>query len=162
MEEFQKFHTVRGYQLLEQNKKLLTPAMEDYLEMIYRESLILGYTRINTLSELLSVQSPSVTKMVQKLSTLGMITYKKYNIILLTETGREIGKFLLDRHNTIELFLTNLGVNKSMLIETELIEHIITASTLNNIYFFNIFFEKNPDIARLYHEQLLTYLGENQ
>jgi len=157
MEEFQKFHTVRGYQLLEQNKKLLTPAMEDYLEMIYRESLTLGYTRINTLSELLSVQAPSVTKMVQKLSVLGMVSYKKYNIISLTETGTDIGKFLLDRHNTIELFLSNIGVKESLLIETELMEHIITASTLNNIYFFNIFFDKNSEVSKLYHAQLLNY-----
>lgn len=161
MEEFQKFHTVRGYQLLEQNKKLLTPAMEDYLEMIYRESLTLGYTRINTLSELLNVQAPSVTKMVQKLSVLGMISYKKYNIISLTETGKDIGKFLLDRHNTIELFLSNIGVKESLLIETELMEHIITASTLNNIYFFNTFFEKNSETSKLYHTQLLIYLGQN-
>ncbi|GAE87129.1 iron-dependent transcriptional repressor [Acetivibrio straminisolvens JCM 21531] len=31
-----EFHTVRGYQLIEQEKKLLTSAMEDYLEMIFR------------------------------------------------------------------------------------------------------------------------------
>ena len=33
-----QFHTVRGYQLLEQNKSVLTSAMEDYLEMIYRNN----------------------------------------------------------------------------------------------------------------------------
>jgi len=27
------FHTVRGYQLMEQDHRLLTSAMEDYLEM---------------------------------------------------------------------------------------------------------------------------------
>jgi hypothetical protein len=46
--EIQEFHTVRGYQLLEQHRKILTPAMEDYLEMIYRNSLVKGYIRINT------------------------------------------------------------------------------------------------------------------
>jgi len=34
--ENSEFHTVRGYQLIEQEKKLLTSAMEDYLEMIFR------------------------------------------------------------------------------------------------------------------------------
>ena len=99
-----KFHTVRGYQLLEQNKKILTSAMEDYLEMIYRYSLTEGYVRINTISELLNVQASSATKMVQKLSQLGLVDYKKYGIISLTETGSEIGKFLLERHQTIEYF----------------------------------------------------------
>lgn len=146
MEETSKFHTVRGYQLLEQNKKLLTPAMEDYLEMIYRNSLIEGYLRINTLSDLLNVAAPSATKMVQKLNRLGLIDYKKYGIIFLTENGRELGKFLLERHNIIEKFLKNLGVKDNLLPETELIEHNISAATLQRFNIFNKFLAKNADI----------------
>ena len=87
MQNNNKFHTVRGYQLLEQNKKILTSAMEDYLEMIYRYSLTDDYVRINTISELLNVQASSVTKMVQKLSELGMVDFKKYGILSLTDIG---------------------------------------------------------------------------
>ncbi|OPX42952.1 transcriptional regulator MntR [Ruminiclostridium hungatei] len=142
-----KFHTVRGYQLLSQNKNLLTSAMEDYLEMIYRNSLKEGYMRINTLSELLNVAAPSATKMVQKLSKLGLLDYKKYGIIFLTENGREIGKFLLERHNTIQEFLGNLGVSEDILTETELIEHYVSLATLNKIGLFNKFLLDNADIS---------------
>lgn len=152
MDEGSKFHTVRGYQLLEQNKKLLTSAMEDYLEMIYRNSLIVDYMRINTLSELLNVAASSTTKMVQKLSALGLLDYKKYGIIFLTEDGKELGKFLLQRHNVIELFLKNLGVKEDILIETELIEHNISASTLQKMSNLNRFFEQNPDILKKYEQ----------
>lgn len=151
MEE-QKFHTVRGYQLLEQNKKLLTSAMEDYLEMIYRSSLVEGYMRINTLSELLNVQAPSATKMVQKLSELGLLDYKKYGIIFLTENGKEIGKYLLQRHHIIEQFLKNLGVEESLLVETELIEHSITATTLHKLDTFNKFLDQNPEILQKFEQ----------
>ena len=154
MEEMPQFHTVRGYQLLEQNKKLLTSAMEDYLEMIYRNSLVEGYMRINTLSELLNVQAPSATKMVQKLSTLGLVDYKKYGIIFLTENGREIGKFLLNRHEIIETFLRHLGVSDSLLIETELIEHVISAETLQKIQQLNQYMESDSNI--------LSFLKNNQ
>lgn len=154
MEEIPQFHTVRGYQLLEQNKKLLTSAMEDYLEMIYRNSLVEGYMRINTLSELLNVQAPSATKMVQKLSSLGLVDYKKYGIIFLTENGREIGKFLLKRHEIIEAFLRHLGVSESLLIETELIEHVISAGTLQRIQLLNKYIESDSDI--------LSFLKNNQ
>lgn len=150
MSEMSKFHTVRGYQLLEQNKKLLTSSMEDYLEMIYRNSLIEGYIRINTLSELLNVAASSATKMVQKLNSLGLIDYRKYGIISLTEDGKELGKFLLERHNIIESFLRNLGVKENILIETELIEHNVSASTLQKISTFNKFLELNPDIMEKY------------
>lgn len=152
MKETSKFHTVRGYQLLEQNKKLLTSSMEDYLEMIYRNSLTEGYMRINNLSELLNVAASSATKMVQKLSNLGLVDYKKYGIISLTEDGKELGKFLLERHNIIESFLKNLGVEENILIETELIEHNVSVSTLQKISSFNKFLKQNPDILEKYKQ----------
>ncbi len=157
MDQISKFHTVRGYQLLSQNKNLLTSAMEDYLEMIYRNSLVEGYMRVNTLSELLNVAAPSATKMVQKLSKLGLLDYKKYGIIFLTENGREIGKFLLDRHNTIQVFLNNLGVSEDILVETELIEHYVSVTTLNKIELFNKFLVNNPEILN----KLSNFIKQN-
>ena len=138
------FHTVRGYQMLEQKKKTLTPAMEDYLEMIYRASLKDGYIRITTLSKLLNVRAPSTTKMVQKLTALGLLHYKKYGIVFLTESGRAIGSFLLERHNTVERFLKFLGVGENLLVETELIEHNISLHTLQLLGHFNQFLADNP------------------
>lgn len=152
MEDSSKFHTVRGYQLMEQNKKLLTSAMEDYLEMIYRNSLIDGYLRITTLSELLNVSAPSATNMVQKLSTLGLLVYKKHGIIRLSENGKEIGKFLLYRHEIIEQFLKNLNVKENLLIETELIEHNLSATTLQRFNLFNQFVQTNPDILDQFNQ----------
>ena len=152
MEELSKFHTVRGYQLLSQNKNLLTSAMEDYLEMIYRSSLVEGYMRIITISELLNVAAPSATKMVQKLTKLGLLDYKKYGIIFLTENGREIGKFLLERHNILEVFLKNLGVEGDVLVETELLEHNISATTLTRISLFNKFLVQSSETARKFRE----------
>jgi Mn-dependent DtxR family transcriptional regulator len=151
-EETKKFHTVRGYQLIEQKRNLLTSAMEDYLEMIYRNSLVEGYIRMNTLSELLCVKASSTTKMVQKLTSLGFLNYKKYGIIFLTDIGKEIGKFLLERHQIIEEFLSNLGVTENILKETELIEHNISASTLEKIDLLNHFFEKNADFLKAYRQ----------
>ncbi len=142
-----EFRTVRGYQLLMRHKNLLTPAMEDYLEMIYRNSLDMGYIRINSLSELLNVKPPSATKMVQKLTALGFLCYQRYGIILLTENGKEIGEYLLKRHNIIEKFLKAIGISDNLLLETELIEHNISVNTLNNIEILNNFLEQNPEIA---------------
>ncbi|MDP4180908.1 MAG: metal-dependent transcriptional regulator [Bacillota bacterium] len=157
MEQTSEFHTVRGYQLLEQNKKLLTAAMEDYMEMIYRNILVEGYMRINTLAELLNVAAPSATKAVQKLTKLGLLDYKKYGIIFLTENGREIGRYLLQRHNVIEMFLKNLGVNDNVLTETELIEHNVSATTLHKIDIFNKFLEQNPEINEKYEKFAQNY-----
>lgn len=151
MNNNQKFHTVRGYELLKQENKLLTSSMEDYLEMIYRSSLEEDYMRINNLADLLNVQASSATKMVQKLTSLGFVDYKKYGIILLTDRGKEIGRFLLKRHEIIETFLKYLGVSQNILAETEMIEHNISNATLEKIDMLNKFFEMNADfIERLY------------
>lgn len=152
MDKNQEFHTVRGYQLIEQAKKQLTSAMEDYLEMIYRNILTEGYMRINSLAELLHVKPSSATKMVQKLTELGFLKYEKYGIIFLTEQGRQIGEFLLKRHNIIEKFLENIGIGENLLVETELIEHNVSVSTMKSIELLNLYFGEHPHFLEGFRE----------
>jgi len=121
--------------------------MEDYLEMIYRNVREGGYMRINTLAELLNVRPSSATKMVQKLASQGFLDYQRYGIISLTEKGRELGRFLLERHNIIERFLKSIGISENLLKETELIEHNVSANTLRNINYLNCFFDMHPEIV---------------
>ncbi len=147
MDNKKEFHTVRGYQLLQQEKRTLTPAMEDYLEMIYRNSLEVGLLRTNMLSGLLNVHPSSVTKMIQKLKLSGYVDYQKYGIIFLTDKGRSVGEFLYTRHKIIENFLLLIGISEDILKETELIEHHISPSTLLNIDEFNRFILENPDFT---------------
>jgi Mn-dependent DtxR family transcriptional regulator len=128
-----EFHTVRGYQLLEKNKKELTSAMEDYMEMIYRNCLKDGYIRINLLAELLHVKAASASRMVQKLGELGFLNYKKYGIIILSENGKQLGEYLLERHHIIENFLKIINCEDDLLQQTELMEHSINPRTLDKI-----------------------------
>lgn len=143
---------------MEQEKRVLTSAMEDYLEMIYRSSLEVDYLRINTLSKLLNVHPSSSTKIVQKLVKAGMIDYQKYGIIFLTEKGKKVGKYLYNRHHVIEAFLKAIGISDNVLVETELIEHHISSRTLLNINLFNKFIERNPDFAEKFEEFKKEYM----
>ncbi|HBL83655.1 MAG: hypothetical protein A2Y17_09055 [Clostridiales bacterium GWF2_38_85] len=77
MSDLSKYHTVRGYQLLEQGRKPLTYSMEDYLEMIYRHTANFGFIRLNRIAELLNVTAPSTVKMLHRLSDLKLLYYKK-------------------------------------------------------------------------------------
>lgn len=146
MKDMETFRTVRGYQLLQQESKSLTSAMEDYLEMIYRNSLGGTALRTNTLSKLLNVHPSSVTKMLQKLSTLNYVDYEKYGLVYLTQKGRSVGGFLYHRHNIVQKFLNIIGNIENSLAETELIEHHISSATLANIELFINFTDNNPDI----------------
>lgn len=153
MDNNQNFHTVRGYEIMGKKKECLSHSMEDYLEMIYRNSMMEGYVRINALAEALNVQPPSATKMVQKLGKLGLLHYEKYGIVKLTADGVRLGEFLLNRHNIIEKFLKNIGVEEKLLVNVELIEHNVTTGALNQILILNRFFEDNPAIL----EKLTQY-----
>ncbi|WP_425449129.1 metal-dependent transcriptional regulator [Dethiothermospora halolimnae] len=144
------FHTARGYQMLNSENKLLTPSMEDYLEMIYRVCLEEGYIRVNQLAARLNVRPPSVTKVVKKLKNLGLVEYEKYGVVKLTEEGKELGQFLLRRHGIIEEFLKKLGIEKTLLRDTEMIEHDVSINTLKSIHILNKFLDENPDVIKKY------------
>ncbi|GAB6149735.1 MULTISPECIES: transcriptional regulator MntR [Clostridium] len=141
----ENFFTFSEY--MKKDINVLTPSMEDYLEMIYRLSKKSGFTRINDLASSLNIQPPSATKMVQKLSKLGLINYEKYGVIVLKDEGKRIGNALLKRHKIIENFLTLIGVSSSgILEETEKIEHTINPETLKCINNLLSFFENNLDV----------------
>jgi DtxR family Mn-dependent transcriptional regulator len=152
-----KFYTVRGYALLNQDENILTPSMEDYLEMAYRLGKSKGYARMSDLAEALNVQPPSASKMVQKLAELGYFSYEKYGVIEFTELGQKTGEFLLQRHAIIEKFLTMLGVVKNTLEDTEKIEHNISEETYEKIRLFVQFMEEN----RLWLEAYQDYLAHS-
>lgn len=142
-----EFFTARGYEQKSYDEKLLTASMEDYLEMIYRYTLSgEEFIRVNKLADLLNVRDSSVSKMMQKLGALGLINYEKYGLVTLTDLGLQIGAFLLQRHLTIEKFLKLLTSSSDVLVETELIEHIISTSTVENLQLLVNFIEENPDI----------------
>jgi DtxR family Mn-dependent transcriptional regulator len=143
------FRTVRGYQLMNRQEGQLTPALEDYLEMVYRLCLTYSYARVGMLSENLHVKPSSASKMIFKLASLGYLEYDRYEIILLTEKGRETGAYLIKRHDTVESFLKLLGcVNP--LEETELIEHSLSPSTVSAINDLLDFFQTDDGIMKVY------------
>lgn len=144
------FHTVRGYENINMNKKLLTPSMEDYLEMIYRCSQNEEFVRLNKIARRLNVRDSSASKMMKKLGELNLVKYEKYGVIILTEQGKRLGSYLLSRHNIIDKFFGYLGKTNDILSEIELIEHVISSETVENMYFFNEFFENNKDILEKY------------
>ena len=156
---YKEFRTVRGYQMLHSEEKILTSALEDYLEMIYRTCLEEGYARTNQLAARLNVRPSSTTKVVQRLSELNLVEYKKYGIIQLTEEGNAIGEFLLQRHEIIQEFLSNLGIKETLLKDTELIEHDVSPGALQAIYTLNKFLSANPGFKSQYEAFRINTCG---
>lgn len=131
MDDTHGFYTLKGYQMIEGEK--FTPAMEDYLEMIYRIIQKNNSVKIRDLSKNLNVQPSSSSKMVQHLNRLGYIEAAKYGSITLTEKGKAAGNYLLYRHNVINSFLCLLNHSDNQLEETEKIEHFFSQQTIINL-----------------------------
>ncbi|OAT81671.1 Fur family transcriptional regulator [Desulfotomaculum copahuensis] len=143
------FFTFRGY-MNKDNR--LTASMEDYLEMIYRLSAEKGYTRTHDLAVALNVQPPSTTRMIQRMSELGLVNYEKYGIITLSQKGKEVGDALLHRHMMVEEFLKLIGVTENILEETEKIEHTIGVDTLQKLANLTAFLKNNPQILKVFED----------
>jgi Mn-dependent transcriptional regulator len=139
------FRTFNGY--MKNEEHLLSASMEDYLEMIYRLSAKTGFTRINELSEALSVHPPSATRMVQKLGELNLLLYEKYGVIILNDEGKKFGEQLLRRHNTIETFFRLFSIpEEQILTETEKAEHTLSDETTKCFEEFISFIQDNPEV----------------
>ena len=131
MAEHNRFYTLKGYALLEDNA--ITSSMEDYLEMIYRIHTSGKVVRISTLAESLNVKPSSATKMVSNLKKQGLVSSEKYGYIKLTGSGGKLGKYLVFRHDTLHSFLCYINKSENELEQVEKIEHFINAQTVKNI-----------------------------
>lgn len=143
------FYTFGEY--MKKDGSSLTASMEDYIEMIYRLSADNGFTRTHELSKALNIQSSSATKMVQRIAKMGYIRYEKYGYIMLEESGKKIGVWLIKRHKIIEDFMRMIGVNDSTVLEeTEKTEHMLGVDTVSCIESLVKFLSNNPEIIKRY------------
>ena len=80
-------------------------SQEDYLTTIYRNSNEDGEIKPNLLAEKLEISNAAVTDMLKKLSRDGLVNYKKYKSITLTNEGEQYARNMLRRHRIWEVFL---------------------------------------------------------
>jgi len=107
---------------------MLTQSIEDYLKVIYEIQQENEKVTTNSLSKKLNVSPASVTGMIKKLSSRKLITYKKYQGVNLTPTGKKIALEVIRHHRLIELYLKEaLGVTWDKVHEeAEKLEHVIS------------------------------------
>ncbi len=88
--------------------KELTPALEDYLKVIYEITLNEPVARVKDIAKFLSVSLPSVTNAMKRLKELGFVNYEKYGLILLSEKGLKRAQTLARVHSVLEKFFVEL------------------------------------------------------
>jgi len=123
-----------------------SPSKEDYIKHIYLLIKQKGFARVSDIAELFDVYPASVTKMIQILHKEGYLNYERYRGISLNSKGNELGEYYATRHDSIEKFLTTIGVqSENILQNADGIEHFVDTDALNLIEAVTKFFANHPD-----------------
>ena len=106
----------------------LTAAVQDYAKAIFTLEERNGSASTNDLAALLDVRPGSVSGMLRKLSSLGLVEHERYRGVRLTEEGRRVALEVIRHHRLLELFLVeNLGMTwDEVHAEAEILEHALS------------------------------------
>lgn len=109
----------------------LSASLEDYLKEIYLLNLEGHEVRVTDIARSLNISKPSVNRAMNTLKELQLLEHEHYGKIILTESGRDMAKAILDTNKIIYRFLTEiLDVDEqTALAESDLMEHAIGKST---------------------------------
>jgi Mn-dependent DtxR family transcriptional regulator len=109
-------------------------AMDDYLEQILHLLDTKGYARAVDISKNLDVSQASVTNMLRRLVSEGLVEHEKYRGTLLTEDGYRIARAIIERHQTLSRFLRLFGIDENTIYrDVEGMEHHVSKPTLEVI-----------------------------
>jgi Mn-dependent DtxR family transcriptional regulator len=131
---------------------MLSPSLEDYLEEIFRISQSGETIRVTDIAACLKVSLPSVTSALKKLSEGGYIKYRPYRDIVLTEKGKELGRFLVERNRIIQDFLILIDSKCDVAAEAEAMEHYLSLPTLEAIINLVKYTGENPMWLKKYKD----------
>lgn len=110
--------------------------IEEYLETIlYLIGKNDSPAKTKQISQELDVSQPSVTEMLGKLSSLGLVQYTPYHGVTFTESGFEKAQKIKRRHQLIEKFLVELlGIETGVAHkEACTMEHAVSDDVLENM-----------------------------
>jgi DtxR family transcriptional regulator, Mn-dependent transcriptional regulator len=106
----------------------LTDAIQDYLKEIYKLEAAGRRATTSALAEVLEISPPSVTAMLKKLATLGLVKHERYRGATLTEQGERVALEVIRHHRLIEQYLVEtLGIPiDAVHVEADRLEHALS------------------------------------
>ncbi len=116
-----------------------TDRFEEYLETIlYLIRKNQGPAKTKQISEELNVSPPSVTEMIKKLNSSGLVEYTPYQGVELTEKGTDQAVRIKRKHQVLETFLADVldFDRKEAHKEACELEHAVSDAVLERLYEF--------------------------
>ena len=123
-------------------------AVEDYLERILELINTKGYARVVDIAESLKISQASVTNMVQRMDSEGLLKYEKYRGLALTASGEALAKNITRRHKILTDFFRLFGLDEDTIFhDVEGMEHHISPPTLRVIEGLTSQLERQPALV---------------
>jgi DtxR family Mn-dependent transcriptional regulator len=113
-----------------------TRAQEDYLKALYQLHGDQRPVPTRDLAQRLGISSPSVSEMVTRLTSQGLVEHDRYKGQQLTREGRKVALELVRHHRLLEMFLVQvLGYSwDEVHDEAERLEHVISERMEQRIF----------------------------
>jgi DtxR family Mn-dependent transcriptional regulator len=124
----------------------LSASLEDYIEAIAHIVHEKKVARGKEIAKRLKVSRASVTEALRALSRKGLVNYEPYEVITLTEKGKEVAEDVIRRHEAIkEFFIKVLAIDDTIAEESACrIEHAAPPEVIDRLVRFVKFIEVCP------------------
>ncbi len=113
----------------------LSRSAEDYLEAVGHLCRESGCAQASDIATRLGVRKPSVTAAMRHLAALGLVEYRQYAPIRLTEKGQRYAESVINAHSILRRFLTEAaGLTTERADEAACqMEHVLTYEEIDTI-----------------------------
>src|SRR6266567_8134084 len=119
-----------------ERRSTFTRAQQDYLKALYQLRGDQRPVPTRDLAQRLGISSPSVSEMVTRLTSQGLVEHDRYRGQQLTREGRKVALELVRHHRLLEMFLVQvLGYRwDEVHDEAERLEHVISERMYQRIF----------------------------
>lgn len=117
---------------------MLTASQQDYIEVILRLEQGGMRVRVTDIAAELGTRLPTVTRAIQRLTRLGLVSHAVRRDVTLTNAGRQIAHEVAHRHDDlVRFFMHYLGVNRRI-AENDVcqVEHGLSATSAQRFHEF--------------------------
>jgi Mn-dependent DtxR family transcriptional regulator len=125
---------------------MLTASQQDYIEVIYRLEQAGSRVRVTDIAAELGTRLPTVTRAIQRLTRLGLVSHLMRRDVELTRAGRQIATEVAHRHDDlVRFFVQYLGVSRRV-AENDVcqIEHGLSATSAQRFHEFLEYIDSLP------------------
>ena len=138
------------------SEQALSESLEMYLKAIYIIEQRKRAARVTDIANELGVINASVTGALRTLSKKGLINYAPYDLITLTDDGRETAEHIIEKYRALkDFFVKVLGVDQET-AESEAcqMEHRISEMVFDRLLQFVRYYETCPFEKVRWNEKL--------